>query len=227
MPILSDIHNEKVKLVRATFGNRLGQKITSGILMPILNELEESVPDIMETIAEWTRNQISEMLKAATPTGRSYKIYDYDPSRPYGQRSILIDEYTASSPGELPANLTGTLAESIEYEIYSNGSFRVGLLKNYGVGSDAGSEFESAFYRSGKIIKSEGFNKQTPVGSYGRYLNTGTEKMKPRPWFSIIMGDLREQIRKKIRFKVRAALNRATRRVTVKRAIVFKVYFQQ
>ena len=221
MSIVKDIHNEKAKLVKATFANKLGKKITSDILMPILNQLEQDVPIIMENAAQWMTQKVTDFLHSVSPSGRTYEIWELDSSAPRGQKARKIAEYTASGEGQPPAMLTGTLSESIEYEMFSDGSFKVGLLKSWEEYSDAKSEFESAFFAGGKIFVGKDYNTSwTPVGTYGRYLES-----KFRPWFRGFMNDHREELRQKIRTDVRKSLNKITRRISVRRAIVFKVYF--
>lgn len=229
--IYNNIKNERVKLVKATFGSKLGKNITDNILMPILDELEEVVPLILLDCAEWAKKAISDYLKNSASSGWTYEIYYYDPSMPKGKRTTLLDEYTASAPGQSPAMLTGTLVESIEYQLYNDGSFRIGILKDEGVFSDAMSEFESVFFKGGKIFVNNDLAaaKKTPVGTYSKYLAEGTEGKHPmdeRPHFEYAMHEIREELRQKIRSRVRIALNTITRRTSVRRAVIFKVYFR-
>lgn len=226
--LLRDIKNEKVKLVKAIHGSKLGKKITDEILMPILNQIEEDAQDVMEDAAQWVTEKITDYMQAATPSGRTYKIYHYDPSLPKGQRSTLIAEHTASAPGQLPAQLTGTLIDAIDYRINADGSFRVGLLKSPGEFSAELTEFESAFFKHGKIFVNPDLtvSKQTPVGTYGEYLTKGTPNMAARPFFAPLMEELKPELRARIRKNMRQSLNKATRRISVRKAIVFKIYFE-
>jgi hypothetical protein len=219
---------ERVKLIKVVHRNKLGKKISDEILMPILNQLEEDYSIILENIAEWAKERIQNYLRDSSPSGRTYKIYHYDPSMPWGHRTILIDEYTASAPYDVPAQKTGTLVESIEYRINSDGSFHIGLLKDKGIFSEMQTEFESVFYRSGKIFVNPNLeaSTKTPVGTYGDYLATGTPNMAERSFFQRSMNEIRNELREKIRKNIRTSLNKITRRISVRRAVIFKVYYR-
>jgi hypothetical protein len=225
-----DIHQEKVKLVRATFGSKLGKKISDEILMPILNQLDEDTLWIMEQSGSKIAEFITDFIESQTPSGRTYKIYDWNPSAPRGHRLTLIDEYTASAPGEPPAQLEGALAQAIGYELHDSGYFKVGLVDPYTYGGERiGSELESTTYQYGKILKGPA-DKSTPVGTYGRALEGGFFNVRVgvpvrREWFQPLMDHIRSDIRKMIREACKKALRKATRKISVRRAVVFKIYF--
>lgn len=226
---MPDVKREKVQLTKAMFSNKLGKKIGSEILMPILQQLEDDYPSVIQDAAEYAQMRIVEFMENSTPSGKTYNIYAYDPDAPRGQRNTLLRTHTASAPGEVPAKLTGTLISAIDYRITSDGSFVLGLLKKPGEYSDALSELESAFYKGGNIVMSPGMDvsSMTPVGTYGDYLTTGTENMAARPFFGPAMNSIREDLRQRIRKNIRKSLNSITRRISVRRAIVFKVYFRE
>ena len=234
MTFKTSIVQEKAKLVKAVIGNKLGQKITKGILLPILEQIEEDYEEVMTDAAQFAQGRIIDYLHSSTPSGRTYKIVAWEP----GVGSRIIGTYTASAKGQPPASISGqvkgtpTLLNAIDYEIDSDGSFRVGLLKEYGEMSDAGTEFESVAFRFGKILVNPNLetNRKTPVGTYGRALeggftNKATNTQVQRPWFEKMMNEIREELRQRIRKNIRKSLNKATRRISVRRAIVFKVYF--
>lgn len=232
MPFIKDIAREKVKLVKYMNKSKLAKSITSDILMPILDQLENDSNDILEEAAQLIVDRIKANIIESVPSGRTYKIVEYDPSKPRGQRSQVIGEHIASAPGEPPALLSGTLVESIGYEMFSDGSFVVGLMPDYGEFSEFGSEFESSGYSpygGGAIIIGEDPH-QSPVGTYGRALEGGftnakAGKVKQRPWFRDIMEELKKPMRDAIREAVQKSLNKITRRYTVRRAFVFKIYY--
>lgn len=230
MAIYSDIAQEKAKLVKVMNRSKLAKSITDGILMPILDQLEDDARYIMEEAAQMLVDRIKDYMIASTPSGRTYKIVSME-----GGKGTVLGEHTASRSGEPPAMLSGTLVESIGYEMFSDGSFVVGLLPQWGDFSDTMSEFASSGFsiKTGSIIingKSE--MKQTPVGTYGRALEGGFTNAKtgkyvePRPWFKPIMDELKEPLRQMIRKSVRKSLGQITRRYSIKRAIVFKVYYR-
>lgn len=225
MAISDDIAREKIKVVKAVFGSKLGKHISSNVLLPILNKLEKSYQSILDEVGNQLRDAIRDYLITSQPSGRTYKIYEYDPTRPYGQRNVLIGEHTASAPGEPPASLTGTLADSMEYMVFPDGSLYVGLLKGWGEYSDAGTEMESAFYSHGNIVirvNTDVPNIKTPVGTYGRILEDEVRS----GWFKEIMTFLKPSIRERIRKDVKRSLESITRSASVRKAVVFKVYFR-
>ena len=229
MGFKADIASERVKLIKCVQSSKLGKMITSGILNPILDQLESDADDILIDVAEYARDRILSYMASSVPTGRTYKIVEYDANKPKGQRSTVIGEYTASAPGEPPAQLTDTLIESIGYELFSDGSFIVGLIPDYGEMSAAASELESSGYAWGSILIGPNAS-QTPVGTYGRALESGYSSalagpIKARPWFEIVMDSIREDLRERIRKNMRTSLNQATRRYTVRRAIYFRITF--
>ena len=234
MPIKQDAQAERIKLVKAVFGSKLGKKIADDTLIPILLQIEEDAEYILEDTAIYVRMLIVEYLMSITPAGRTYKILHYDPEGPRGHKTTLIGEYTASAEGQPPAQLTGTYAESMDYEIAKDGSsFRIGLLKTWGEPSDTGGEFESVAFSHGNILVNPDLEKstKTPVGTYGTALTSGftshiSGKTVARPWFTNFMISIRPEIRKTIRSAMKETLRKATRKISVRRAIVFKVYFQ-
>jgi hypothetical protein len=224
-----DVAREKAKLVKVMNKGKLAKSITTEILMPILDQLEDEVVIIMREAAQLIVSAIKENMIANTPSGKTYRIVEYD-----GDKAKTIGYHTASAPGEPPALLSGTLVESIGYELYSDGSFMVGLLPEYGESSEFGSEFESSGFslkHMSIILNGNSPMKATPVGTYGRALEEGfthhlTGEHVQRPWFGPVMDELREPIRKMIRNSVQRSLNKITRRYTIRRAIVFKVYYR-
>lgn len=231
MAYFQDIASARTKLVQVTQATKLGRMIRNNVLGPVLDQLEKDGPDILEDAALFLSVQIRSHILATAPTGRTYKIVQYDPSQPRGHRSTVIGSYTASAPGQPPARLTSTLVNSIGYEIYPDGSMTIGLLPDYGEMSDAGSELMSSGYAWGSILINEENAKQTPVGTYGRALEEGYSSAQAgpiaaRPWFGPIMDEFRDEFRQRIRDNMRKSLERATKSTTVRRAIIFKVYIK-
>lgn len=219
MTIHDDIASEKAKLAKVVMKNKLGKLITSDVLFPVLDQLDKQVPNILHEAGVKFEKILKSYLNSVAPSGFNYKVYMYDASKPRGSRTWLIDEWTASAPGDPPARHTGTLMDETGFMVLPNGRIRVGLLKNFGEMSDAETEFKSAFFKGGKIFVSadDSYNIQTPVGEYGRYQGS---------WFIDFMNAHREQLRKLIRTGTRKALNKVTRKTSLKRAVIFKVYFK-
>ncbi|MDH3325170.1 MAG: hypothetical protein OEM38_00470 [Gammaproteobacteria bacterium] len=89
------------------------------------------------------------LIRKGPKTGRLYRIK--------GRKRM----HRASAPGQAPANLTGSLARSIGYNIYGN---------------------EMVFATRGD---ESGPKKQANGGvPYGNWLDGGTRRIKPRPFLS-------------------------------------------
>jgi hypothetical protein len=219
MTIHDDIASERAKLAKVVMNNKLGKLITSDILYPVLDTLDKQIPNILYEAGVKFEKILKSYLSSIAPSGFNYKVYMYDASKPRGERTWLIDEWTASSPGDPPAQHTGTLFRETGFMVLPNGKLRVGLLKDEGEMSDDETEFKSAFFRGGKVFVSadDSYNIQTPVGTYGR---------EHGDWFIAFMDIHREQLRKLIRNSTRKALNKITRKTSLKRAVIFKVYFK-
>lgn len=232
MTIADDINKERAKLIKVTFGNKLAQKVTTDILMPILDNLEAQYPYILDTVGKWVTNQIKIRMLEWKGTGAKYVIYEYNPDAPRGQKKKPIGTYTAGDPLGPPVSYdsgdslippTGSLAEAVQYELYADGTLVVGLLDK---GFSTGREFRSMGYVPGPegekgILVGDGGTVQ-PVGTYWEHLI----KNERANWFRHLMIELRSEYREKLRTEARKALNKATRRLSVRRAIVFKVYFK-
>jgi hypothetical protein len=231
MSIGQDIEEERARLIKVTFGNKLAQKVTEDVLFPILNSLEEQYPYILDNVGKWLTNEIKTYMMAWQGTGRTYKIYEWNPDAPYGQRQTKVAEYTAGSDLGPPVSFnsgnplippTGSLVEGIQYEINAKGYLSVGLLNP---GFTTGREFKSTAFYGGKILIGPDTTSQ-PVHHYWKELNKIRGGSKNLTWFKELMLDLRKGYREKLRSEARKALNKATRRISVRRAIVFKVYFK-
>jgi hypothetical protein len=230
MGFTEDLAHEKAKLVQVVQGNKLARAITSNILEPILSAIEEMVPHILESAGQMVVKELMHVIET-TAKGNDYMIYYVDPNAPKGQQIQDTEYYNASVGGMPPGNFTGSLVQSIRYDIdISNGSVSFGLP----AGAGTGKEFESMSYFPGKIyvdVTGER-NTKTPAGKYGNALDIGyTSKYGNdvhHPWFRETMDAyLRDEVRQFIRSELRKALNKVTRKTSVRKALVFKVYFRK
>ena len=236
MAIGEDIDRERAKLIKVTFGNKLAKKVTQDVLFPILDNLEKQYPLILETVGQWLSMRIAQYMMEYEGTGRTYQIYEYNFDAAKGQKKTHLATYTAGGDFGPPVSFdagggslippTGSLLEAIRYEVDASGSLNVGLLNpNFSTGR----EFKSlGYYPSSMnetdddiILVSSDASSQ-PVGHYWRELITN-ERYN---WFHHMMIELRKEYREKLRTEARKTLNKITKRISVRRAIVFKVYFK-
>ena len=224
MPIISDIKRERANLVSIVNRSKLARRVTDDILFPILDALENSAFGILEEVGKKIEKELINGILSTVPSDQSYKIYYIDPDAPRGQKIQDVDEYTPSLMGMPPKSLTGSLIECIGYQVNADGSVDFGLIKD-----TTGEEFESMSYFPGKIyvdITGER-NKKKTVKEYASILDSENYAFQ-RPWFDEILNDyLRDEIRKFIRLEIKKALNKITKRSSVRRAMIFKVYFRR
>jgi HK97 gp10 family phage protein len=83
-----------------------------------------------------------------------------------GQRGKLVYGAFASRPGNPPHKQTGRLQGSITWELSRRGLFGRGLMARVGTNL-----------------------------TYGRYLELGTRKMRPRPWLRRSINEVKPQIK--------------------------------
>jgi len=229
MTIKHDIAEERIRIGKAVQKSKLGRAIAENILNPILNSIDLEMEKTAQWIGEFVVATIRENILNSTPSGREYTVVLVEDNGDKNKYTEL-GSYTASAPGQPPASFdsglgvpTGTLFDSISFEIDETGRVRVGVFDS------VGTEYQSLFYAGGKIFISRGKGKKTPVEIYANALDVGAASdgwsVDERPWFRSIMEELRPQIRTIIRDRLHRAMKRATRSKGAKTAIYFRVYF--
>jgi hypothetical protein len=142
--------------------------------------------------------------------------------------NVYIGEYTPSAPGGPPISSsslevgippTGTLWASLSWDIDEFGRLHIGVLES------TGTEFESSFFKWGKIFIGGETTSKTPVGQYAKILDDPGAAAY-RPWLKTFMDANRDVVRGWIRSEVKEAISSITRRPTVKRALVIKIYWR-
>lgn len=226
MTIKRDIAEERIRIGKAVQKSKLGAAIADRILNPILDAVDKEMEEISDWIGKFVVAHLRENILRSTPSGREYEIVLVESN---GDKNIYttIGKYKASAPGQPPASFnsglgvpTGTLFDSIDFEIDETGRVRIGVFKS------TGTEYTSLFYRGGKIfVSADNGGNRTSVEDYANYLDTGTERVAERPWFRQVLEELRPQIRKMIRERLKRALKRRTRSKGGRTAIYFRVYF--
>lgn len=228
MTIQRDIAEERIRIGKAVTKSKFAKGIAERILDPLLENIAEEMERTAEWIGQFLVDHIRERIMGSNPSGGTYKVILVDTSAQYAEDAYSeIGEYTASSAGQPPASFkgsagvpTGTLFDSINFEIDSDGKIRVGVFES------TGTEYTSLFYRAGKIfVTDDGEGSRTNVEDYANILDTGGENVAARPWFREVMEELRPQIRQMIRKRLKLALNRKTRSKGG-RSIYFRVYFE-
>jgi hypothetical protein len=224
MSLKKEIAATRISVNRAVVKSKLGKLISDQILNPILNSLDNRADEIAHDIGMFIVDHLKDLIQSSSPSGRTYEIVVVSPD---GDKNTYtsIGSYTASAPGQPPASFpgphgipSGTLLESINFEVTGNGNVLVGIFDS------TGTEITTLFYRGGKIFISEGMDEgsTTDVTYYSNLL----DEHRNRPWFREPMEKLRPQIREILRRKMRAALNRSTRSKG-RKGIYFRVYFRQ
>jgi HK97 gp10 family phage protein len=98
-------------------------------------------------------------------TGVRSKGGGVEPSQPRNKKKLKYGAFP-SSPGEPPRKQTGRLQGSITWELSRRGLFGRGLMARVGTNVD-----------------------------YGRYLELGTRRMRPRPWLKRSLDAVKPQIK--------------------------------
>lgn len=184
-----------------------------------LNEFLSRTEKIVEkNIHDFGRELVAhakEFMSMTKPSGRKY-IY-VDPNLGHGAK---LFSWTASDAGQIPARVSETLINSIDFKIkYSKTSDIPGI--EIGVWADTpGGEYPTFKYVPpeksnsgiGELWTSEGKGKQTPVSKYAKYLEEGTKKMKPRPFIDEAMEYAINKARKDFGRKIVQGMTKTMRR---------------
>jgi hypothetical protein len=222
---------ERVRIGKVVQRSKFGQKIVDTVINPILDAVEKDMADTADWIGAFIVDHLRQNILASSPAGRTYEVILVADGGGKGAYTSL-GEYTASAPGQPPASFdsglgvpTGTLFESIGFEIDGTGRVRVGIFNS------TGEEYTSLFYRGGKIFVTEGDDgSKTPVEVYANALDTGASggddwSVSPRPWFRDVMEEIRPIIRKVIRERLHAALQGRSKVAADKKIMYFRVNF--
>ena len=220
---------EIIRVNKVKGQSKFTKALADNILIPILNRLDSDLEDLMQVIGEFIINHLRDNILQHEPSGREYQIILVSDGGDNGKFSYTpLGTYTASAPGEPPASFhsavgvpTGTLFNSIDFEIDENGKLKVGVFKS------VGTEYQSMMFHGDKLFVVHDGGLKTSVEVYGNALDTGVDykngkSVSARPWFREEMNKLRPQIRKMLQKQLKESLKRATKRKT---KIHFQVYF--
>lgn len=170
----------------------LGKKINR-----YFDEVQKLIIQSMNVFGETIKNEVRMELMSSTGSGRRYKYVDKD--------GETLFEWTASAPENIPAAVSGKLANSIDYRIFSDkedslGEFTIGIWSNQMGGLYPTVAFKGGPSRTkkgelkkgeeegvGKLFVVEGQGSQTSLRSIAKYLEEGTSgkhPMEPRPFLT-------------------------------------------
>lgn len=225
MSIYSDIYAERLKITTIVNRDKLGKHIYSTILNPILEELYNSIDGILQNVGMTLINELRTTLDHSNyKGGKPYEIWLIVEDG----KNVYIGEYTPSAPGGPPISMpsgdvgippTGTLSASLSWDIDEHGRLHIGVLES------PGTEFESSFFKWGKIFLGGENTSKTPVSKYAEILDS-PDSSSYRPWLRTFMDANRAVVRSWIREEVKGAIENVTRRPTVKRALIIKIYWR-
>lgn len=227
MSLEQDVKAIKFRLNNIVYKNKLGKKITNDILFPILDELKDREKQLLEELGDALVRYLIDRIANAQLSGWSYTIVEYDPDAPRGQKEKEIGTYTSSVKGGPPTGIpqegvpTGSLIDSIKFEISSNNTLLIGQLIK-----ETGYEFESSFFRGGTIFVIPGHAHGKSVSEYGNILDD-PKYMHKRIWFNNVLMELKPKIREIIRGTMKEVLRQSTRRTSVRKAITFRIYMNE
>ena len=121
---------------------------------------------------------------------------------------------------------TGTLVDSISFDILSDGRIQVGVFDS------ARTEYESMFYAGGKIFinTDPSKNTSTEVMDYANFLDTGGMystgySVEARPWFTQIMVEMKPVIRDLVKQTLKTVRDKRSKN-KYRNKIYFRTYFK-
>lgn len=211
------IKREIINLRRVVKGSRLGKHISDDILIPILEQIDPIVDDMLNWIGWYLTEEIKHTLATAQGSGFVYSVYYVDEGA--FQKYTKVGEYESSQRGGPPISenigdveipQSGTLLQSIMYQIRGS-SIVLGIADNktpYNV-----------WYNEnwpGKLFISEGEGRSASV--YGSILDS-PDYAYYRPYFTSIIRQMKGKIKKQFREHFNKEIRRVTRRTSVTRAI--------
>ena len=205
-----DIASVRAKLAsilhKSAFDKALFKKMDK-----LITESNSIIQNYLEAIGLEVVHKVRELIVNASGTGRHYKYVDPETKE-------VLDEWTASSAGSIPVNLSETLLNAIEYHVKWDEN-----IVEIGVWSDApGGLHPTTGFSYGKLYVGEG-GTQTPVSIYAEYLEHGSPggKIGERPFlepaFDEIVIDGKREITKLMKTELESIFGR-------KLPVYFRIY---
>ena len=215
------VKREIINLRRVVKGSKLGKHISEDILIPILEQIDPIVDEILDWIGWYLTEEIKHTLATAQGSGFVYSVYYVDESASYGKYT-KVGEYESSQRGGPPISenigdveipQSGTLLKSIMYQIRGS-SVVLGIEDN--------KTPYSVWYNEnwpGKLFITESEGRSASV--YGSILddpNYGNGAYY-RPYFSSVIRQMKGKLKKQFREVFNKEIRKITRRTSVTRAI--------
>jgi len=230
MTIKHDIAEERIRIGKAVQKSKFGQHIVDTVINPILNAVDKDILDTANWIGAFVVMALRENILQSTPSGSEYTVVLVENN---GDKNKYTEmgTYVASAAGQPPASFdsglgvpTGTLFDSISFEIDEKGKVRVGVFDS------VGTEYQSLFFAGGKIFITKNKGKKTPVEVYANALDVGADygggvSVEERPWFRKVLNEIRPQIRQKIRENLHKSLQSRSKIAAKDKIMYFRVYF--
>jgi hypothetical protein len=224
---VSSIKQLRIQVKETVRTNKLMAHIVRRSLDPILASMENIYTTVLSQVGQMVVEVIKEKISENEGSGKTYLIVQFNPDveRYVGGRYEVIGSHQASAPLSSPASMTGTLMDSIGFEITKAGVLKVGQVNLTTGGWSVGrTELKTVFFRGNKIFVNDEIGKATPVGVYAKYLEEGTNRMAARPWISQTLMEMREAIKEFIKEQMHSAIKRRTRSEGVRSAFTFRVF---
>lgn len=223
MAIKQDIAAEKIRIGKVLVRSKLGRLLKSNIFDPLLDELDNEISTLYDKIGEEIVNRLRENIMNSMPAGEEYAIVEVVESTGGKNEYVVVGTHQASAPGQPPATFSGTLLSSIDFEIMPDGRIQVGIFES------PGTEQSYAYLGRNQIVMND--NSPTSVVDYAQYLDKGVSGRKkfndiaPRPWFNIMMQEMKPLIRERVKESLKKVRDKRTRSKS-RNALYFRVYFR-
>lgn len=238
---LNSVKSLRIQIREIVKTDKLMKHIVKRSLDPILEVLENIYLNVLSEAGRMVVEVLKENVAERLETSRTYLIVEFNPDvEPYtpgGGRYVEKDSHDASSPLSSPASMTGTLLDSIGFNITKAGVLKVGQVNlTTGGWSVDKSELKTVFFRGNKIFVNDEIGKATSVGRYAQYLEEGTGPwttpdgiysrggMAARPWISETIKEMQSAIKEFIKEQIHTAIKRRTRSEGVRKAFTFNVF---
>jgi len=214
------IAEEIINIRRVVKGSKLGKHISENILIPILQQLDPLIDQMLDWIGWYLREEIKHVLATAKPSGFVYTVYAVNESATYGKYTE-IGKYESSQRGGPPMSpdvggdpdvpQSGNLLRSINYVVSGN-KVILGIEPN-----DTSYHLWYNPAWPGKLFVSEDTEPRSS-SVYGAILDS-PEYEHQRPYFTSTIQQMKGKLKKQFREEFRKGVQKITGRPTVRRAI--------
>lgn len=172
------------------------------------NLITDVIEDSLEELGQDCVNKARDNIQASVPGGNWYQIIDK-------KGNPLSEPWQASAPGEMPAEFTSLLIDSIDWKTGSGGDRAdyvvIGVWSNEEWSGDGGPYRTINFYGKtkkhpyGRIVVDEEEGIRHPVKQYAKVLEEGEEPGEPgqrpflRPAFEEVVLEQRKERQRRMK----------------------------